>query len=188
MLAHSWLSGFTETRVKWAIVSLERSFLCGFDFSSIRSKNCCIPTVCQTLFLARKDSWCFQTWRAPVLSVWTTVIPVTSIFHPKQLLTFFWLLPPSPPSRPKFHPFSTDTSSLLDWNLYRRHLHIHLFLLIMLEAKFCLLWSLSKMMCRFQPGQGPQEGRRKGILAKSGSGYMPVVKSRLCSLKALEIF
>ena len=114
MLAHSWLSGFTETRVKWAIVSLERSFLCGFDFSSIRSKNCCIPTVCQTLFLARKDSWCFQTWRAPVLSVWTTVIPVTSIFHPKQLLTFFWLLPPSPPSRPKFHPFSTDTSSLLD--------------------------------------------------------------------------
>lgn len=159
------------TPAKRTMVSLERSFLCGSDFSSACSKNYCRPTVCQALFLVRKDVRRFQPWRASIFPVWTIVMPVTSIFHPKQHLTLFQL-PHQAHHLDQGFTHSTQLPCLVDWKLSWAPLLTHLYPLIALEAKFILQGEQQQWSVHLT-WSGPT-GRER----KSGSGFLHLLLSQ----------
>ena len=163
------------------MASLEISFLCGSDFSSACSKNYCRPNVCQVLFLVRKDVRRFQPWRASVFPVWTIVMPVTSIFHPKQHLTLLQL-PHQAHHLDQGFTHSTQLPCLVDWKLSWAPLLSHLYPLIALEAKFILQREQQQMKCPPHLIRAHRKGEEIWVWV-----FAPAVKSRLCSLKSLEL-
>lgn len=143
--------------------------------------------MCQAWFLARKFLDIFKHGQLQYLQFGQASCQLPAFPTPNSFsLTFLFLV--STTESTKFSPFQHRCPLTDGLKFILGPSTSSPFLLIKLEAKFYLIWSISKTKCQFLPGQGPQEEKgRKELLAKSGWSYKPVVKSRLCSLKILDI-